>query len=90
MQLKLDFNLQVTCSFTFTNYYFYLSNYFVMIYVAEQRQISQITFGELRRKVAKIASALKVCGVTSGDRVVGNSLYVYTCDYLSVISLMII
>lgn len=61
-----------------------------MIYVAEQRQISEITFGELRRKVAKIASALKACGVTSGDRVVGNSLYVYTCDYLSVISLMII
>lgn len=49
----------------------------IALYIAaEQRQISQITFGELRRKVAKIASALKACGVTSGDRVVG---YIPNC-----------
>ncbi|XP_057295195.1 acetoacetyl-CoA synthetase-like [Hydractinia symbiolongicarpus] len=49
----------------------------IALYIAaEQRKISQITFGELKRKVAKIASALKACGVTSGDRVVG---YIPNC-----------
>jgi len=34
-----------------------------------------VTFGQLKKNVARIASALKKCGIKSGDRVVGISLY---------------
>ena len=55
-----------------------------MFFIGEQREIKVVTFGELREKVAKIASALKKCGITKGDRVVG--LYAILCliwDYRS-------
>ena len=39
--------------------------------VGEGQEAVSITFSELRRNVAAIASALRACGVRQGDRVVG-------------------
>ncbi|XP_066930097.1 acetoacetyl-CoA synthetase-like [Clytia hemisphaerica] len=44
----------------------------IALYITgEKRSIKTVTFGELKKNVAKIASSLKKCGIKNGDRVVG-------------------
>lgn len=44
----------------------------IALYITgEKREVKAVTFGELRKKVAKLASALRNCGIKQGDQVVG-------------------
>ena len=42
-----------------------------LIFKGEDRPVRRLTYSELYKAVARVAAALKACGVTAGDRVVG-------------------
>ena len=47
----------------------------IVTFSGEGQKPVKITFGQLRKRVGAIASALRKAGVTVGDRVVGKILY---------------